>query len=119
MNFEVLWCLLVDVVLMQTQKFFCRYSHGDLTTKVLSIESFVLYGIWQLSHRGGKCKLLAICTDLITVSFMHAYTHMHAHLHIRTCMLTCMYTHVQTCTDTYTHAHTCTTLTHLEVRLKL
>ena len=34
---------LVDVVLMQTQKFFCQYSHGDLPTKVLSLGSFVLY----------------------------------------------------------------------------
>ena len=36
---------LVDVVLMLTQKFFREYSHSDLTVKVLSLESFVLYGI--------------------------------------------------------------------------
>ena len=36
---------LVDIVLMQTQKLFCEYSHGDLTTKILSLESFVLYSI--------------------------------------------------------------------------
>ena len=35
---------LVDFVLMQTQKFFREYLHGDLTTNVLSLESFVLYG---------------------------------------------------------------------------
>ena len=33
---------------MQTQKFFCQYSHGDLTTKVLSLQTFVLYGTAQL-----------------------------------------------------------------------
>ena len=34
----------VDVVLMQTQKSFHKYlySHGDLTAKVLSLDSFVL-----------------------------------------------------------------------------
>ena len=36
---------LVDVVLIQMQKFFHEYSHGDLTTKVLSLESFALYGV--------------------------------------------------------------------------
>ena len=34
--------VLVDVVLMQTQKFFSEYSQGDLTVKVLSHKSFVL-----------------------------------------------------------------------------
>ena len=34
---------LLDVVLMQTRKFFHEYSHGDLTAKVLSLEGFVLY----------------------------------------------------------------------------
>ena len=29
---------------MQTQKFFHEYSHGDLTAKVLSLKTFVLYG---------------------------------------------------------------------------
>ena len=36
---------LVDIVLMQMQKFFCEYSHGDLTAKALTLERFVLYGI--------------------------------------------------------------------------
>ena len=36
---------LVHVVLLQTQKFFCEYSHGDLTVNVLSFGRFVLYGI--------------------------------------------------------------------------
>ena len=36
--------LLVNVVLMQTWKFVRKYSHGNLTAKVLSLESFVLYG---------------------------------------------------------------------------
>ena len=35
------------VILMQTRKFFCEYSHGDLTAKVLSRETFVLYSIFQ------------------------------------------------------------------------
>ena len=26
---------IVDIILMQMQKFFCRYSHSDLTAKVL------------------------------------------------------------------------------------
>ena len=30
--------------LMQTRKFFCKYSHGDLTAKVLFLKTFVLYG---------------------------------------------------------------------------
>ena len=30
---------------MQTRKFIREYSHGDLTAKVLSLETFVLYGI--------------------------------------------------------------------------
>ena len=30
--------------LMQTRKFFCKYSHGDLTAIVLFLETFVLYG---------------------------------------------------------------------------
>ena len=42
MNFSVL--ALVDTVLMQMQKVFHEYSHGDLTAKVLSLGSFVLYG---------------------------------------------------------------------------
>ena len=29
---------------MKTQKFFCKYSQGDLTAKVLVLGSFVLYG---------------------------------------------------------------------------
>ena len=33
--------VLVDVVLMQMRKFFHEYTHGDLTAKVLSLESFV------------------------------------------------------------------------------
>ena len=37
--------VLVDIVLMQTQKFFCEYPHGDLTAEVLSLESFV-QAIW-------------------------------------------------------------------------
>ena len=32
---------------MQTWKFFHEYSHGDLTAKVLSLETFVLYGIYH------------------------------------------------------------------------
>ena len=32
----------VDVVLMQTQKFFSEYSNGDLTTNVLTLKGFVL-----------------------------------------------------------------------------
>ena len=35
---------LVDAVLVQTWKFFCKYPHSDLTMKVLSLGSFVLYG---------------------------------------------------------------------------
>ena len=35
---------LVDIVLMQIQKFFRKYSQGDLTMKVLSLGSFVLFG---------------------------------------------------------------------------
>ena len=34
---------LVDVILMQTRKFFCEYSHSDLTAKVLSLRDFVLH----------------------------------------------------------------------------
>ena len=36
---------LVEVVLMQTQKFFCEYLHGNLTAKALSFKSFILYSI--------------------------------------------------------------------------
>ena len=43
-KFQSVWAL-VDIVLMQTQKFFRKYSHGDLTTKILALEHFVLYGI--------------------------------------------------------------------------
>ena len=34
---------LMDIVLMQTQKFFREDAYGDLTMKVLSLESFVVY----------------------------------------------------------------------------
>ena len=36
---------LVDVILIEMQKFFSEYSYGDLTVKGLSLESFVLHGI--------------------------------------------------------------------------
>ena len=34
----------VDIVLMQMQKFFWEYSHGDLTANVLPLQRFVPYG---------------------------------------------------------------------------
>ena len=37
---------LVDIVLMQMQKFFQEYLHGDLTTKVLTLKCFELYSIY-------------------------------------------------------------------------
>ena len=37
--------LVYIVSLMQTRKFFRKYSHIDLTTKVLSLKIFVLYGM--------------------------------------------------------------------------
>ena len=49
--------VLVDVVLMQTQKFFHEYSHGDLTMKALSLSSFVLYGSSLYLKR---CKFIHI-----------------------------------------------------------
>ena len=39
---------LLDIVLMQTQRFFCEDSHGDLTARGLSIGSFVVYGIFAV-----------------------------------------------------------------------
>ena len=43
-EFQSVWALM-DIVLIQTRKFFHEYSHGDLTAKVLAVEHFVLYGI--------------------------------------------------------------------------
>ena len=36
---------LMDIVSIQALKFFCEYLQGDLTAEVLSLRSFVLYGI--------------------------------------------------------------------------
>ena len=47
----------MNVVLMQMQKFFHEYSHGDLTANVLSLKSFVLYGT-TISHFDMKSKAL-------------------------------------------------------------
>ena len=38
-------------ILMQTWKFFSEYSHGDLTAKVLSLETFILYGKFLCVNR--------------------------------------------------------------------
>ena len=35
---------------MQMQKFFRRYSHGDVTVKVLSLETFVLPYVYGKAH---------------------------------------------------------------------
>ena len=50
--------VLVDIVLMQTQQFFHEYSHGDLTAKVLSLKSFVLYSIKRSrGHCSSGCRI--------------------------------------------------------------
>ena len=54
---------LVDVVLMQLQKVFHKYSHSDLTAEVLSLESFVLCNNYLWVH---VCDyVLLICNYLI------------------------------------------------------
>ena len=66
-NFKIFRCLEIFstsfcAILMQTKKFFRKYSHGDLTTKVLSLETFILYGITcnvkRLSKTSDSCKFL-------------------------------------------------------------
>ena len=45
LNHECFSVALVDVILIQMQKFFCKNSHADLTASIMSLGSFVLYGI--------------------------------------------------------------------------
>ena len=48
---------------MQTRKFFREYSHGDLTAKVLSLETFVLYGTVEskkTTYRSYVCENLEV-----------------------------------------------------------
>ena len=61
-NFSVL--PLVDIVLMQTWKFFCEYLYGDLTRKVLAIKYFVQY----IYIYGSNAIILLICVS----TYIHA-----------------------------------------------
>ena len=68
---------LVDVVLMQTWKFFCEYSHSDLTAKVLSHGSFVLYSMLP-------CQI----KDRIQTQQFDIITHKHKILPNEVCLYT-------------------------------
>ena len=56
---------------MQTRNFFRKYSHGDLAAKVLSLETFVLYGM-QILYMHGISKRSSITHGMYTYFFLFA-----------------------------------------------